>query len=193
MLTRHRSAFLCFLSVCLFALAGAAVPQPAASPVPGANPLMTKSPLPFQAPPFDRIKDTDYQPAIEAGMKQQLVEIAAIAERPGAPTFANTLEAMERSGELLTRAAKVFSNVEQADTNETLQKIKGELAPKLSAHNDAIYLNPKLYARVKALYDQRDTLGLDPESNYLLERYHLSFVRAGAELSSADKARARRT
>jgi peptidyl-dipeptidase Dcp len=188
-MNRHRSGFLCFLSVSLFALAGAAIPQPAATPVPGANPLMTKSTLPFQAPPFDLIKVTDYQPAIEAGMKEQLAEVAAIANDPAPPTFDNTIVAMERSGELLTRAAKVFFNVEQADTNESLQKIKSQLAPKLSAHNDAINLNEKLYARVKAIYDKRDTLGLDPEAKYLVERYHLSFVRAGASLSPADKAR----
>ena len=91
---------------------------------------------------------------------------------------------MERSGELLTRASKVFANVEHANTNATLQKIKADLSPRLAAHQDAIFLNPKLYARVKALYDARDTLGLDPESRFLLQRYHRDFVRAGAELKS---------
>ncbi len=151
------------------------------------NPLMTASPLPFQAPPFDRIRDTDYQPAIEEGMKRQLVEIAAIADNPEPPTFANTLEAMERSGELLTRASKVFANVEHSNTNATLQKVKGEISPRLAAHQDAIFLNSKLYARVKALYDKRDSLGLDPESRYLLQRYHRYFVRAGAELKPAEQ------
>ena len=119
-----------------------------------ANPLLSKSSLPFQAPPFDKIQVSDYQPAIEEGMKQQLAEMAAIAGNPEPPTFANTIEAMERSGELLTRAYKVFYNVEQSDTNEALQKIKAVLAPKISAHNDAIYMNPKLYARVQAIYDE---------------------------------------
>ncbi len=114
-------------------------------------------------------------------MKQQRAEIAAIAGDPAPPTFANTIEAMERSGELLTRVYKIFLNIDQSDTNETIQKIKAELAPKLSAHNDAIYLDPKLYARVKAIYDERDTLGLDPEAKYLVERYHLTFVRAGRQ------------
>ncbi len=153
------------------------------------NPLMTKSPLPFQAPPFDKIQASDYQPAIEEGMKQQLAEIAAIADDPAPPTFANTIEAMERSGELLTRSYKVFLNVEHADTNPDLQKIKADLAPKISAHNDAIYMNPKLYARVQAIYDKRDTLGLSPEAKYLVERYRLFFVRSGANLGAADKAK----
>jgi peptidyl-dipeptidase Dcp len=152
-----------------------------------ANPLLTKSPLPFQAPPFDKIQVSDYQPAIEEGMKQQLVEIAAIADNPAPPTFANTIEALERSGELLTRSYKVFLNVEQADTNEQLQKIKSELAPKISAHNDAIYMNPKLNARVQAIYEKRDALGLSPEAKYLVERYRLFFVRSGANLGAADQ------
>ena len=122
-------------------------------------------------------------------MKQQLAEIAAIADNPEPPTFANTIEAMERSGELFTRAYKVFYNVEQSDTNEALQKIKAELAPKISAHNDAIYMNPKLYARVQAIYDKREALGLDAEAKYLVERDRLFFVRSGANLGAADKAR----
>ena len=163
--------------------------QAAAAPPPAAesNPFFSASPLPFQAPPFDRIKDSDYAPAIEEGMKRQLAEIEAIADNPEPPTFANTLEAMERSGELLTRVAKVFFNLAQSNTNETMQKIKADEAPKLAAHQDAIFLNPKLFARVKALYDRREGLGLDPEARYLVERYYLNFVRAGAQLSDADK------
>src|SRR5436853_3919554 len=95
------------------------------------NPFFNPSSLPFQAPPFDRIKDTDYQPAIEEGMKRQLAEIETIANRPEAPTFANTIEAMERSGALLTRVNKVFFNLTQSNTNDTLQKIQSEEAPKL--------------------------------------------------------------
>ena len=167
----------------------AAPPQTATAPAPAAeaNPFFTASTLPFQAPPFDRIKESDYTPAIEEGMKRQIVEIEAIADNPEAPTVANTLEAMERSGELLTRVAKVFFNLTQSNTSDTMQKIKAEEAPKLAAHQDAIFLNAKLFARVKVLYDKRDTLGLDPETKYLVERYHLSFVRAGAQLSEADK------
>ena len=155
------------------------------------NPFFQKSPLQDQAPPFDKIKDADYAPAIEEGMKRQIAEIDAIANDPATPTFANTLEAMERSGELLTRVAKVFFNLAQSNTDDAMQRIRAEEAPKLAAHQDAIYLNAKLYARVKALYEKRDALGLDPESRYLLHRYHLNFVRAGAELKDADKVKLR--
>lgn len=154
---------------------------------PAANPFFAESTLPFHAPPFDKIKDSDYTPAIEEGMKGQLAEIEKIANNPAPPTFANTLEAMERSGQLLTRVTKVFFNLSQSNTNDTVQKIKSEEAPKLAAHSDTIYLNAKLFTRVKALYDQRATLKLDRESSYLVERYYKAFVRAGAQLSEADK------
>jgi peptidyl-dipeptidase Dcp len=155
------------------------------------NPFLQKSTLQYQAPPFDKIRDADYAPAIEEGMRRQIAEIDAIADDEAPPTFANTLEAMERSGQLLTRVTKVFSNLAQSNTNDAIQKIRAEEAPKLAKHQDAIYLNAKLYARVKALYDKRDALGLDPESQYLLRRYHVNFVRAGAELKDADKAKLR--
>lgn len=164
-------------------------PPQAVTPAPpaDANPFFTASPLPFQAPPFDKIKESDYTPAIEEGMKRQLAEIQAIADKAEAPTFANTIEAMERSGQLLTRAAKVFFALAQANTNDTMQKIRAEEAPKLAAHQDAIYLNSKLFERVKALYDRRDSLGLAPDARYLVERYHLNFIRAGAQLKDEDK------
>ena len=164
-------------------------PAPAsqASAPAAANPFLSESTLPFHAPPFDKIKDSDYAPAIEEGMKNQLAEIASIADNPAPPTFANTLEAMERSGALLTRVTKVFFNLTTANTSDALQKIKADEAPKLAAHSDAIFLNPKLFARVKAIYDQRDALKLDPESRYLAERYYKTFVRAGALLSDKDK------
>ncbi len=164
-------------------LAAALAPQTA----PAANPLLTRSNLPYQAPPFDRIRDADYGPAIEEGMRQQLAEVAAIADSPAAPSFANTIEAMERSGELLTRVYQVFANVEQSSTNDALQQTKQEISPKLAAHEDAIYLNPKLWGRVRSIYDRRDSLGLDPESKRLVESYYRDFVRAGARLSPADK------
>src|SRR5437868_3843984 len=116
------------------------------SPAAAANPFFSASTLPFHAPPFDKIKDSDYAPAIEEGMKNQLVEIDAIANNPASPTFANTLEAMERSGALLTRVTKVFFNLTTANTSDTLQKIKADEAPKLAAHSDAIFLNAKLFA-----------------------------------------------
>src|SRR5262249_26740229 len=154
---------------------------------PATNPFFSESTLPYHAPPFDKIKESDYAPAIEEGMKNQLAEIDTIANNAEAPTFANTLEAMERSGALLTRVTKVFFNLTTANTSDNLQKIKAEEAPKLAAHNDTIFLNPKLFARVKALYDQRDALKLDPESRYLVERYYKTFVRSGALLSEKDK------
>jgi peptidyl-dipeptidase Dcp len=152
------------------------------------NPLSRPSTLLYQAPPFDQIKDTDYQPAIEEGMKVQLREIDAIANDPAPPTFANTIEAMERSGALLTRASKIFFNLTQSNTNDAFQKVEAEESPKLAAHGDAIYMNPKLYARVKTLYDGRAKSGLDAESQYLIERYYKQFVRAGAQLNDADQA-----
>src|SRR5436190_16335314 len=169
----------------LVALNKPATPAHAAADV--ANPFLTESTLPFHAPPFDKIKDSDYQPAIEAGMKDQLAEIEKIANDPAPATFANTLEAMERSGALLTRVTKVFFNLTTANTSDTLQKIKSEEAPKLASHSDAIYLNSKLFARVKAIYDQRDSLKLDAESRYLIERYYKTFIRSGALLSETDK------
>jgi peptidyl-dipeptidase Dcp len=163
-----------------------AVAPPAPS-LPDTNPFAAASTLQYEAPPFDRIKDTDYQPALEEGMRVQLTEIAAVADNPDGPTFANTIEAMERSGRLLTRTAKIFFNLTQSNTNDTLQKIQSEESPKLAAHQDTIYLNPKLFARVKAVYDQRESAVLDAQSKYLVERYYKNFVRAGARLSDADK------
>ena len=151
------------------------------------NPFSAPSPLLFQAPQFDKITDADFQPAIDEGMKQHLAEIEAIANSSDAPTFDNTIVAMEKSGALLTRVSRVFGALTQSNTNSTLQKVQSEEAPKLAAHRDAIYLNPKLFARVKAIYDQRATLKLDPESDRLVERYYRDFVRSGALLSDADK------
>ncbi|MDQ3817652.1 MAG: peptidyl-dipeptidase Dcp [Acidobacteriota bacterium] len=153
------------------------------------NPFFVESSLPFQAPPFDKIKDSDYQPALEEGMRRELIEVEAIADNKEAPTFENTIVAMERMGDLLSRVSSVFFGLAQANTNPTIQKVQSEEAPKLAAHSDKIYLNPKLFARVKAIYDQRDKLSLDAEAKYLVERYYRTFVRAGALLSDADKAK----
>ncbi|MCW4456067.1 peptidyl-dipeptidase Dcp [Flavobacterium sp. MXW15] len=152
-----------------------------------ANPLLSASTLPFQAPPFDRIKDSDYLPAFEEGMRQHLAEVRAIAGSAEPPTFANTIEALERSGQTLGRVSRIFFGLVQADTNDARQKIQEEVAPKLAAHEDEINLDPKLFARVKDLYDRRDALQLDPVQKRLVERYHEGFVRAGAQLSDADK------
>src|ERR1051325_7525982 len=132
------------------------------------NPLTVESALPYQYPPFDKIKDEHFVPAIEAGMGEQLKEIEPIANNPEKPTFDNTIVALERTGRLLDRAYRTFSNLNACDTNPTRQKINKESAPKLAAHRDQIFLNPKLFARVQAVYDQRAKLGLDPESAYLL-------------------------
>ncbi len=156
-----------------------------------ANPFDKPSTLALQAPMFDKIKDTDYAPAMEAAMKQQIAEIDAIANSKAKPTFANTVVAMEVSGRMLDRVTATFSAVVQANTNPTLDKTQSDEAPKLAAHNDAIFLNPKLFARVKAVYDARDTLKLDPESAQLLKVYYLEFVHAGANLSDADKQKLR--
>ncbi|MFZ0802797.1 MAG: dipeptidyl carboxypeptidase II, partial [Terriglobales bacterium] len=151
------------------------------------NPFYAPSTLPFQAPPFDKIKDEDYQPAIEAGMAEELIEVQAIADNPAAPTFENTLVAMEKTGLLFQRALAAFGAVSGANTNPLLQKVRTEEAPKLAAHADAIYLNTKLFARVSAVYQQRDSLKLDAESLRLLEVTYDRFVRSGANLSDADK------
>lgn len=151
------------------------------------NPFAQPSTLAFKAPPFDKIKDSDYQPAIEEGMRRQIAEVEAIANSPEAPSLANTIEALERTGEMLTRVESAFSGMLSSNSNPILQKVQIEEAPKLAAHHDAIYLNDKLFARVKAIYDQRKTLRLAPDAEYLVEHYYRDFVRAGALLSEADK------
>ncbi|MGC2286918.1 MAG: peptidyl-dipeptidase Dcp [Candidatus Acidiferrum sp.] len=152
-----------------------------------ANPFYAPSTLPFQAPPFDKIKDEDYQPAIEAGMAQELAEIQAITDNPAPPTFENTLVAMEKTGQLFQRVMAAFGAVTGANTDPALEKVQAEEAPKLAAHQDAIALNAKLFARVAAVYNERDSLKLDPESLRLLEVTYQNFVRSGANLSDADK------
>ena len=153
------------------------------------NPLLQASTLPYLLPPFEALKDAHFQAAIEAGMAEQRQEMDAIAKDAAPATFDNTLVAMERSGALLTRAMRVFSALNSSFTNDELQRVEEELAPKLSAHSDAILLDSALFARVHAVYAQKATLGLDPESAQLLERVHEQFERAGAALSDADKAR----
>jgi peptidyl-dipeptidase Dcp len=151
------------------------------------NPFYAPSTLPFHAPPFDKIKDEDYQPAIEAGMYAELAEMQAIADNPAPPTFENTLVAIERSGQLLQRVMAAFGGVSEANSNPVLLKVRAEEAPKLAAHRDAIFLNAKLFARVAVVYEQRDSLKLDPESQRLLQVTYDDFVHAGAKLSDTDK------
>ena len=152
-----------------------------------ANPFFAPSTLPFQAPPFDKIKSEDFEPAIEAGMAQQQGEIQRIADNRDAPSFENTIVAMEKSGQLLHRVTAVFSGITGANTNDVLQKVRTIEAPKLAAQRDFIFLNTKLFGRVDAIYKQRATLKLDAESLRLVEQYHDDFTHAGANLSEADK------
>ncbi|HEX9130398.1 MAG TPA: M3 family metallopeptidase [Gemmatimonadaceae bacterium] len=159
--------------------------------VSGDNPFFVESTLPYHAPRFDLIRNEHYQPALEEGMRQHLAEIDGIAKQMSAPTFDNTIVPMEKSGALLTRTAKTFFGVIGANTNDTLQKVQEVEAPKLAAHNDAIYLNDQLYRRVKGVYDQRNASNLSDEQKALIERYNRDFVRAGATLSEADKVRMR--
>jgi peptidyl-dipeptidase Dcp len=147
------------------------------------NPFSAPSELPYQVPPFDRIREEHFLPALTAGMAEQRAEVEAIASDPAAPTFDNTLVALERSGQLLTRTAIVFFNLAGSHTSPGIQDIEAAVAPDLAAHRDAIFLDKRLYARIEALYNQREELNLDPESAWLLERYHTDFVRAGARLS----------
>ncbi len=162
-----------------------------AASLPSDNPFAKPSTLPYQLPPLDKIENADFGPALEAGMEAQIREIEAIANNPETATFENTIVAMERSGALLDRASYVFYNLTASNTNPDLENLQTEMAPKLAAHSDAIFLNPQLFARVKSLYDSRAKLDLDPESLRLLERYYIQFVRSGANLSDADKAKLR--
>jgi peptidyl-dipeptidase Dcp len=154
-----------------------------------ANPLLSPGPLAFQAPPFDKIRDSDFAPAFDEAMKQQMAEVEQIANSPDAPTFENTLVALERSGQTLSRVSMIFNALSAANTNDLLQKLQEDVAPKLAAHQDAISLNPKLFARIDALYRRRDQLRLAAESRRLLEYQYQQFVMAGARLSDGDKAR----
>jgi peptidyl-dipeptidase Dcp len=155
------------------------------------NPFYAPSALPFQAPPFDRIKDEDYQPAIEAGMARQLVEIGAIVQNRASPSFENTFIPLERSGRLLDRATAAFSGVTGANTNPLLQQVKAALAPKLAAHHDAIFLNEKLFARVAAVYAARAQVH-EPESRRLVEVTYEEFVHSGAKLPEPKKTQLRK-
>ena len=152
-----------------------------------ANPLLTESTLPYKLPPFDKIKDEHFQPALEQGIAEEEKEADAIAKQTEKPTFENTVVALEKSGLLLDRAGRIFSNFGACNTNPTLQALEKEMAPKFSAHEDAIHLNAALFARIEALYNARESSNLDAESKWLLERYYKDFVRAGAKLSDADK------
>jgi Zn-dependent oligopeptidases len=153
------------------------------------NPLLTESTLPFNLPPFDKIKDEHFQPALEQGIAEEEKEADEIAKQTEKPTFENTVVALEKSGQLLARARRVFSNFAACNTNPTIQKLEKELAPKFAAHADTIHLNSALFARIEALYNARESSNLDAESKWLLERYYKDFVRAGAKLNEEQKTR----
>ena len=172
---------------------GAEVPK--AAPVSQAaseeNPFLAASVLQYQAPDFSKIKSEHFAPALTEGMRQHALEIVAIAESAEPANFENTMVAMERAGALLTRVSKVFFNLTESTTNDTIQALQADVAPKLAAHQDDILLNGRLFARVEAVYAERETL--DPESKRLVERYFDQFVRAGAKLDAAAQARIRET
>ncbi|HZI76103.1 MAG TPA: M3 family metallopeptidase, partial [Gemmatimonadales bacterium] len=155
-----------------------------------ANPFTRPSALPYQAPPFDKIGNLDYQPAIEEGMRRQREEWNTIARQSSPPSFDNTIVALDRSGALLSRVNHAFNAVVGANTNDTLQQVQTEEAPKLAAHYDALYLDPLMFRRVEAVYQNRASMG--PDQRRLVERYHRDFVRAGAQLSASDQDRLRK-
>jgi peptidyl-dipeptidase Dcp len=197
---------LSLVSLSALALAGCAASTAAPAPAPIATdtaappvyaPVIPKgtgifaeaSNLPFQAPDFSKILESDYEPAIEQGIAIQLAETEAIANNPEAPTFENTMVALEKSGSMLTRVQYVFSALTAANTNDNLDAIDSRTAPKITAMNDAITLNPKLFQRVKTLYDNRDSLNLAPDQLQLLTLQYEDMVRNGANLEGPAKAR----
>lgn len=155
------------------------------------NPLFTASPLPLQYPPFDKVRDEHFAPALDRGMAEQLAEVQAIADNPAAPTFDNTIVALERSGRLLRRATTLLYSLLGADANPARQQVQTDYAAKLAAQRDAVLLNPKLFARIEALYAQRDTAAPSAEGRRLIEFYRRDMVRAGARLNDEQKARMR--
>ncbi|WP_409180286.1 M3 family metallopeptidase [Amycolatopsis sp. VS8301801F10] len=155
------------------------------------NPFAAPSGLPYELPPFDRISDEHYRPAFEAGLAEHAADVERIADDPAEPTFENTIAALERAGALLTRVSGTFFNISSSNATDEIQEIQAELAPKLAAHQDAIHLNPRLFARIETLYRKRAELGLTPEELRLLERRYTDFSRAGAGLPEEDQAKLR--
>ncbi len=151
------------------------------------NPLAEKSNLPFHIVDFSKLKSEHFKPALEAGMAQQREEIEQIANQKEAPTFENTMIPLEKSGALLKRASNIFFNATNSDSDEIIQQTESEMASKLTEHEDSIYLNDKLFARIETLYNNLDALKLDPESRRLVEVYYKQFVRAGAKLTAEEK------
>jgi peptidyl-dipeptidase Dcp len=179
------------LLVCMVTLAVAACGKKAGETVVMDNPFFSDFATPFGVPPFDLIKPEHYVPAFERGMAEQKKEIAAITANPGPPTFANTVEALERTGVLLNKVAGVFNNMTSSNTNDALQEIDKQMAPRLAQHGDDIAMDAALFARVKSVYDGRDRLTLSPEESRLLEETYKDFVRGGAGLPPDKQARLR--
>lgn len=152
------------------------------------NPFRAEWTGPFGVPPFAEIKDEHYMPAVKKGIVEMRAEIDAIVSNPDEPTFENTILALEKSGQSLDKVIRVFGNITNTDTNDALNALEGEIYPMLTREQDAVTFNPKLFARVKAVYDQRDRLGLDEQEARLLELTHRNFVRAGAGLPPATQA-----
>ena len=154
-----------------------------------ANPFAQRSTLEYELPPFALIKEEHYLPAFYEGCTQQLAEVQEILNTPGDATFENTIVALEKSGQMLKRVLRVFFNKSSSDTSDSLDAIEEELAPKLAAHQDAIQLNPVLFSRIKSLYDNRESSGLNTEDAWLLERYYKDLVHSGAHLSESERER----
>ncbi|MBW7992834.1 MAG: M3 family metallopeptidase, partial [Planctomycetes bacterium] len=155
------------------------------------NLLLQEWDTPFQTPPFNEIKDEHFMPAFLETMEVEKSEVEAIVNNEEEPTFKNTIEALEKSGELLDRVSRVFGCLNGANTNDELQNISKEVAPLRAKHDDDINLNEKLFAKIKQIYDKKESLGLTPEQNTLLENYFLGFVRSGANLNDEDKGKLR--
>jgi len=154
-----------------------------------ANPFAQRSTLEYELPPFALIEEEHYLPAFYEGCAEQLAEVQAILDTPGAATFENTIVALEKSGQYLGRMLRVFYNKSSSDTNEALDAIEEEIAPKFAAHQDAISLNPVLFKRIKELYDSRESLGLNSEDSWLLERYYKDLIHEGAHLTEDQRTR----
>src|SRR5712692_8472498 len=153
------------------------------------NPFFETWDTPFELPPFERIRPEHFPPAFNRGMAEQMAEVAVIAAASEPADFANTIEALERSGRLLNKVSRVFNNLDSSATNEALQAIDRDYAPKLAAHQMKIALDPGLFTRIDALYQKRDSLALLPDQLRVLERHHLRLVRSGARLDPERKAR----
>ena len=175
----------------LAALVCASLASGLVAPSAEANPFFQAWNTPFGVPPFEQIKNEHFLPALKKGIEEERREVVAIAKNPQAASFSNTIEALDRAGELLEKVQSVFSNLTSAETNDRLQEIQKEVAPLLAGLRDDILLDPQLFARVKAVWEQRGKLKLNAEQLRLLEETHKDFVRGGANLGPEEKRRLR--